>query len=116
MRFTWRRAAHALLALAGLVAVVWGAIALAHPSITCRGVQMHPGDVCETSSFSQLGSGKVQTYEQRVSNARLSQPFVIGTGVLVAAFGATLLVQDIRRGRQTTAADPARRTSPSHGA
>lgn len=93
----WRRAAHTILALAGVAVMIWAAVALTHPRITCRGVEMHPGDVCETSSFSQVGSGTVQTYEQRLSNARVSQPFVIGLGALMAVFGSVLLVQDVRR-------------------
>ena len=93
----WRRAAHTLLALAGIAVMIWGAVALTHPSITCRGVEMHPGDVCATSSFSQVGAGKVQTYEQRLYDARFSQPFVIGMGALMAVFVVVLLRQELRR-------------------
>ena len=93
----WRRVAHTILALIGVGVMIWGAVALTNPRITCRGVEMHPGDVCQTSSFSQVGSGKVQTYEQRLSNARVSQPFVIGMGALMAVFGGVLFVQDVRR-------------------
>lgn len=108
---SWRRVAHLLVAVAGVAVMIWGAIALTHPSITCRGVEMHPGDSCATSSFSQVGAGKVQTYEQRLSDARISQPFVIGMGGLMAAFGVLLFVQDVRRGGVTASGASDRRPS-----
>ncbi|MDA8440012.1 MAG: hypothetical protein M0Z51_14285 [Propionibacterium sp.] len=106
---SWRRVAHLLIAVIGIAVMIWGAIALTHPSITCRGVDMHPGDVCATSSFSQVGAGKVQTYEQRLSDARFSQPFVVAIGGVMVGFGVMLLVQDVRRGGISPSAASGRR-------
>lgn len=107
---SWRRAAHLLVAVAGVAVMIWGAIALTHPSITCRGAEMHPGDVCATSSFSQVGAGKVQTYEQRLADARFSQPFVVATGGAMVLFGLMLLVQDVRAGGVSPSAASDRRS------
>ncbi|GAA1387933.1 hypothetical protein [Luteococcus peritonei] len=97
MRLTGRRAAHLLLALAGLALLVLGVVRVASPDVSCRGVEMHPGDVCHKNGFGQMGTDEVQSYEQRLHSARISQPVVIGTGALVLAFGGALLVQDLRR-------------------
>lgn len=85
--------------LVGLAAAIWGTVRLTHIRIMCRGVELHPGDVCRTSSFSQLNGDKVFTYEYLRHQIELSQPFVIGAGLLVMLFGLVLLVQEIRRGR-----------------
>lgn len=86
--------------LAGLGAAVWGTVRLTHIRIMCRGVELHPGDVCRTSSFSQLNGDKVFTYGYLRHQVELSQPFVIGAGLLVMAFGILLLVQELRRSRR----------------
>lgn len=100
---TWRRAAHLALVLIGLGVAIWGAATMWNPRVMCFGVEMHPGDVCKTSTFSQVGAGKVQTYEQRVHGSRLSQPLVIGTGVLMVGFGGLLLRQDLRKQKKADA-------------
>ena len=51
----------------------------------------------------QGGRLEGQTYEQRLATRRSAQPVVVGVGVLVAGFGAALLVTDLRR-RPSTAA------------
>lgn len=86
----WRRWAHLALVLAGLAVLVYGVVSVANPSITCRGVQMHPGDVCHKNDFGKLGSDQVQSYEQRLHAARLSQPVVVVMGAAVALFGLSL--------------------------
>ncbi|MDN5563253.1 hypothetical protein EDD41_2822 [Luteococcus japonicus] len=93
-----RRAwAHVLLALAGLALALFGAWSATHPDVTCRGVQMHPGDVCHKNDFGAMGTDEVQTYEQRMHAARLSQPVLIVAGLVVAGFGTALAVADRRR-------------------
>ncbi len=93
---SWRRWAHLVLALVGVAMVVYGGVAVADPHVTCRGVEMRPGDVCHKNEFGTLGSEQVQTYEERLHAARLSQPVVIGMGVVVAAFGFVLLRSERR--------------------
>ena len=95
--FTWRRVAHLLLTCAGLALAVWGLVAMSSPQVTCRGVEMHPGDTCRKSTYTQVGGGEIETYELRVHSQRQSRPVVVVTGLAVAGFGATLLVQDVRR-------------------
>ncbi len=97
MRLTRRRLAHLALALAGLAVLVFGIVSAANPSVSCRGVEMRPGDVCHKNDFSALDTDQVQSYEQRLHSARSSQPVVIGMGAATLAFGALLLVQDVRR-------------------
>lgn len=93
---SWRRWAHLALTLAGLAVIVYGAIAVANPRVTCRGVEMQPGDVCHKNDFGALGTEEVQSYEQRLHAARISQPVVIGTGAAMALFGFTLFRRETR--------------------
>ncbi len=114
--WSWRRVAHLVVAVIGVGVMIWAAVALSHPRISCHGVEMHPGDECATSSFSQVGAGKAKTYEELLQNARMAQPLMVGIGALVSGFGIALLVQDVRRDRVTpsTASDrrPADRPRP----
>ena len=89
-----RAAAHVLLILVGLGLFVYPLTFGATPTITCRGVEMGPGDSC-----SKAGDAGVQTFEQRLRTARQARPVLVGTGVLVVAFGTVLLVADRRRRR-----------------
>ncbi|MDN5571248.1 MAG: hypothetical protein L0G22_08355 [Propionibacteriaceae bacterium] len=87
-----RQLAHAALALAGVLAVVWALTLAVDPVITCRESVMRPGDVCAHS-----GGGRSQTYEERFEAAQQARPVVGGVGALVAVFGAGLLVAERRR-------------------
>ena len=49
-----------------------------------------------------------QTYEERLATRRSAQPVVGGLGVLVAGFGAALLVADLRRPKVGSAVEDAR--------
>lgn len=91
-----RRVLHALVAAIGVALVVGGAVALAHPRVTCRSEVMAPGDVCHHLSMSGE-QDRTQSYEERLRAARTSQPVVIGLGAAVAVFGGSLLVADLRR-------------------
>jgi hypothetical protein len=86
------RSAHLLLVLAGLLAVAYAVTLGGSPDIRCRGVAMTPGSVCLKSDGSQG-----QSYEQRLATRRSARPVVAGVGVVVAGFGAALLVTDLRR-------------------
>lgn len=92
-----RRAAHLALVVAGIALAVFGVYRLASPHITCRGVEMHAGDVCHKNGYGSLNTDPVQTYEQRLHGSRLSQPVIIVVGLGVAGFGAVLLRQEGRR-------------------
>ena len=72
---------------------------LADPHLTCRGVEMHPGDVCSNNDSSHLDSEKVQTYEERLHGSRVSQPTMMVVGLATAAFGAALYRQEGRQAR-----------------
>lgn len=89
-----RRLAHLLLAIAGLVVALYPVTLGARPSVTCRGVEMQPGDVCAKADGSDT-----QSYQDRVDAGRDATPVIIGVGLLVAAFGTALLVADVRRDR-----------------
>lgn len=90
------RVAHALLIMAGLLVFAYPLTLGATPSISCRGVPMGPGDTC-----SKAANAGVQTYEQRERTARQAKPVIVGVGLLVAAFGTTLLVADVGRARRS---------------
>jgi len=92
-RATRVRIAHAALILVGLLIFLYPLTVGATPDISCRGVQMHPGDSCAKAQ-----NGGIQTYEQRARTARQARPVILGVGLLVAAFGSVLLVSDVRAG------------------
>lgn len=87
----WQRWLNSAILALGLGIALWGLLWLANGKVSCRGVEMHPGDVCTKSSFTDLSSTETQTYEQRRRSMRQSQPTVIGSGLAVAAFGGWLL-------------------------
>lgn len=97
----WTIWAHAALVVIGLAVVVLGFVVVGRGAITCRGVEMKPGDVCVKSSFTDVTSDKQQTYEQRRASAVASRPSVIGAGVALAGFGGLLVASDLRRRRTT---------------
>ena len=78
--------------MVGVAVVVWALLTWFNPTIECRGVRMGPGDVCHNAEGT-----KVQTYDDRLDALRLSTPVMVGTGVVVAGFGAALAVADRRR-------------------
>lgn len=89
---TRARIAHVVLGVVGLLIFLYPLTVGASPQISCRGVVMHPGDSCPKAQ-----NGGVQTYEQRAHTVSESRPIVAGVGLLVAGFGAWLLVADLRR-------------------
>ncbi|WP_130865008.1 hypothetical protein [Acidipropionibacterium timonense] len=89
-----------LLAAAGVALVLWGIIAMADPSISCRGVTMGPGDVCHKSSFTATNTSTTQTYEQRRRAVAQSRPVVIGLGVVAAGYGGAMAAARVRRARR----------------
>ena len=86
------RVSHVVLLLVGLVAVGYALTLGGSPALRCHDQVMGPGSVCQKAD----GSAG-QTYEQRIATRREAQPVVAGVGVLVAGFGAALLVADLRR-------------------
>ena len=66
----------------------------AGPSVTCRGVELRPGESCAKADGSSA-----QTYEARAAAARNATPVIVGVGLLVAVFGTGLLIADVRRDR-----------------
>jgi len=89
---TRARVAHALLILAGLGILLYPLTFGAQPEISCRGVQMRPGEVCGKAEDAQ-----VQTYEDRLRTADQAKPVLVVVGALVVGFGTALLVSDLRR-------------------
>lgn len=88
------RLAHLLLVLAGLVMLVYPFTWGSSTALSCRGVPMGPGSVCQKAD----GSAG-QSYEARLATRRAARPVVVGVGVLVTAFGSGLLLGDVRRRR-----------------
>ena len=89
---TRTRVAHAVLILVGLLVVLYPLTIGAAAEVTCRGVVMRAGDQCTKAD----GSG-IQTYEQRANARDNARPVIIVVGALVAAFGTSLLLTDLRR-------------------
>ena len=89
-RRTWL--AHAVVVLAGLVVLAYPFTLGAAPHVTCRGVTMRPGDTC-----AKADNSGTQTYEQRARDLRNARPVIAVGGAPVTAFGATLLVGELRR-------------------
>lgn len=89
---TRARVAHLVLLLAGVAAVVYALTLGGSPALRCHSEVMGPGSICVKADGSEG-----QTYEQRLATRRSAQPVVVGVGVLVAGFGAALLVTDLRR-------------------
>ena len=89
-----RRVGHLMLAIAGLLVALYPFTLGADPTVTCRGVELQPGQSCAKADGSSA-----QTYEARAADARNAAPVIVGVGVLVAVFGAGLLIADVRRDR-----------------
>jgi len=98
----WRRIVNWGVIALGLVTVAWGIVMVANPQPVCRGVVMQPGDVCHYASPTDERTEHTQTYEQRVDAARQSSPIMIGTGVVVTAFGALVHWQFARNDARRT--------------
>ena len=94
------RLAHVVLLLAGLAALVYALTLGGSPDLRCHDQVMRPGSVCVKAD----GSAG-QTYEERLATRRSARPVVAGLGVLVAGFGAALLVADLRRTRASAVED-----------
>lgn len=73
--------------VAGLALAVWGVVTWVAPSAVCRGVDMQPGDVCSYSSYTETGTDRVQSYEERIAAARSAAPIVVVLGLAAAGFG-----------------------------
>ena len=84
--------AHAVVVLLGLLVLAYPFTLGASPSVTCRGETMRPGDVCAKAD----GTG-TQSYEQRAAAVRDARPVLAVGGLLVAGFGAVLLMGELRR-------------------
>lgn len=87
----WQRWLNRGVIVLGLLTVLYALLWLGRGPVTCRGVEMHPGDVCVKSSFTDLSSSQTQTYEQRRRSASQSRPTLVGAGLVIAAFGAFLV-------------------------
>lgn len=84
--------------VAALALTAWGAATWVAPSTHCRGVEMGPGDVCSYSSYTDTGTERTQTYEERITAARQSGPVVVVLGLAAAGFGVVVAVRsDARR-------------------
>lgn len=73
--------------VASLALAAWGVSTWVSPSTQCRGVEMGPGDVCSYSSYTDTGTERTQTYEERIAGARQSGPVVVLLGLAAAGFG-----------------------------
>lgn len=91
-RLSRARLAHGVLIVVGLMIFLFPLTVGTTPTISCRGVVMGPGDTCAKAQ-----NGGVQTYEQRYRTERQAKPIIVGVGVLVMAFGAYLLLAEVRR-------------------
>ena len=86
------RLTHLLVVLAGLALLAYALTFGSSTELTCRGVPMQPGSICLKADGSEG-----QTYEQRLATWQAARPVIVALGALVAAFGAVLALQSIRR-------------------
>jgi hypothetical protein len=89
------RIAHCVLIAVGLLLFLYPLTVGATPNVSCRGVEMHPGDSCAKADNSGF-----QTYEERARTASEAKPIILGVGLLVVGFGTFLLLSDLRLRRQ----------------
>lgn len=85
-----------VVAAAGVTLLVWGIMVMASPTVSCRGVEMHPGDTCHKATYTATHTDTVQTYEQRRRSIAQSRPTVIGLGIALTVFGAVMTWQTVR--------------------
>lgn len=88
----WRRAAHLVLAAAGLAAVLWAVLLAGSQPIWCRDQVMHPGDLCHNAQGT-----KIQTYDERYNAAQWARPVVGVVGAVVTGFAVLLYRGSVRR-------------------
>ncbi|MGA4507052.1 hypothetical protein ACQB6R_04960 [Propionibacteriaceae bacterium G1746] len=86
----WQQALNLALVVVGVLVIAYAGLVMGRGAVTCRGVEMAPGDVCHKSSYTQLQTAQTQTYEQRLEATRSQRPIVAIGGVLVAGFGLFL--------------------------
>lgn len=91
--------------LVGVAIAAWAAMSLISPSISCRGVEMRPGDVCEYASPDSAETDKVQTYEERLETARRQAPVGVVVGAGMAVFGVYLMIREVRSDRDQASSD-----------
>ncbi|CAI9399796.1 hypothetical protein [Aestuariimicrobium sp. T2.26MG-19.2B] len=106
MKGRWALVLHAALVVVGLSAIAVGFFVIGRGPVTCRGLEMHPGDTCMKSTYTSTSSDQVQSYEQRQAAAKASRPSVIGTGAAITAFGGMLWAAEIRKRRRSGQSDP----------
>ncbi len=99
----WARVINPAIGVLGAAVLVFGLLFVGRGAPSCRGVEMRPGDVCTKSTFTQVNSDTIQTYEQRRASAQASRPTVVGLGAALVGFSALLMVMDRRRGHGLTA-------------
>lgn len=93
-----RRVALWVFVVAAVALTAWGVVSYVNPNLSCRGETMQPGDVCHYSSRVAEETTTVQTYEQRLAEARGQTPFVIGLGVVMTVFGVVVAVRSGKQG------------------
>lgn len=84
--------AHAVVALLGLLVLLYPFTLGASPAVTCRGTTMQPGDVC-----AKAGDSGTQSYEQRAADVRAARPVIVVGGLALTGFGIVLLTGELRR-------------------
>ena len=58
----------------------------------------------EGSADESVTAAEMTAAEARAADARNATPVIVGIGLLVAVFGAGLLIADVRRGRERVTA------------
>lgn len=90
----------------GVLLIVWGVLSFTSPSVSCRGVEMGPGDECSYFSRTSTETRQTQTYEQRVDAARRGAPTVIGLGIATSAFGVWVALRSGPRAQASSDIGP----------
>lgn len=87
--------------VAAMALAAWGVGTWVSPSSQCRGQEMVPGDTCSYSSYTDTGTDRTQTYEERVAASRQSAPVVVVLGLSAAGFGTFLALRPVAARNRT---------------
>ena len=82
--------------VAGLAVAAWAAASWASPTVSCHGVELGPGDICEHTSITGTRGDEIRTYEERRAIVAQQAPFGVLAGLGMAGFGVVLIRRETK--------------------